>query len=191
MTRAWSAKSIVKPAAEPAAKHTAAKPKRLAGDAMPKDMTVVVRTGIRTKHAGKFIKIYQMDFAEKIKEIRAGVPAQRVGDLAAMMGMSKEALMESLALSRATVNRKVQAAQTLSPEETERVMGVQALIGQVEAMIDEDAPAQFNAAKWLADWLATPLPALGGATPASFLDTVEGQKYVGKLLDMIQSGAYA
>jgi uncharacterized protein (DUF2384 family) len=99
--------------------------------------------------------------------------------------------MDSLGLSRATVNRKVLRDQALSPEESERVMGMQALIGQVEAMIDTDSAPEFDAAKWLANWLAAPLPALGGATPASFMDTVEGQKYIGNLLEMAQSGAYA
>jgi hypothetical protein len=39
--------------------------------------------------------------------------------------------------------------------------------------------------------LAAPLAALGGETPGSFMDTMEGQKYVGNLLEMAQSGAYA
>lgn len=52
-------------------------------------------------------------------------------------------------------------------------------------------PSSFDAAQWLADWLARPLPALGGATPASYMDTFEGQKLVAGLLSMSQSGAYA
>jgi len=51
--------------------------------------------------------------------------------------------------------------------------------------------AGFDAARWLAQWLAHPLPALGGDTPASYLDTVEGQKLVSRLLAMAESGAYA
>jgi len=140
---------------------------------------------------GRFIAWYKMDFAARIHVIRAGVPAQCVGELSLAMNMPKESLMDSLGLSRATVNRKVLRDQALSPEESERVMGMQALIGQVEAMVDTDSAPEFDAAKWLANWLAAPLPALGGATPASFMDTVEGQKYIGNLLEMAQSGAYA
>lgn len=145
----------------------------------------------RNAKTGQFIAWYKMDFAEKIHVIRSGVPAQRVGELSSVMDMPKEALMDSLGLSRATVNRKVQREQALSPGESERVMGIQALIGQVQAMIDTESAPDFDAAKWLANWLAAPLPALGGATPASFMDTVEGQKYVGNLLEMAQSGSYA
>ena len=117
--------------------------------------------------------------------------AGRVGELSSAMDMPKEALMDSLGLSRATINRKVQREQALSPEESERVMGMQALIGQVQTMIEAERAPEFDATKWLANWLAAPLPALGGQSPGSFMDTVEGQKYVGNLLEMAQSGAYA
>lgn len=127
----------------------------------------------------------------KTATIGAGVPAQRVEELSSIMGIPKEALMDVLGLSHSTINRKVQREQVLSPEESERLMGMEALIRQVEAMIDTKSAPEFNAAKWLAKWLAAPSPALGGAAPGSFMDTVEGQKYVGNLLEMAQSGAYA
>ena len=184
------------PGAKPAAKRmtdsTAAKP------AAPSTAKAKVDTAVR--HAGKlslhfpsdeFLGWHTMDFATRIHVIRSGVPAQRVGELSSVMGMPKEALMDSLGLSRATIHRKVQRAQALSPEESERLMGVQALIGQVQAMIHPALAADFDAAKWLARWLAEPLPALGGETPGSYMDTVEGQKYIGNLLAMAQSGAYA
>lgn len=185
-TRPQTAKPTAKHPAPPAAAKPAATPeaKKTAGKIS------VVRLTRNTK-TGQFIAWYKMDFAEKIHVIRSGVPAQRVGELSSVMGMPKEALMDSLGLSRATINRKVQREQALSPEESERVMGMQALIGQVQAMIDAVSAPEFDAAKWLATWLAAPLPALGGATPASFMDTVEGQKYVSNLLEMAQSGAYA
>lgn len=151
---------------------------------------VILFSPKQSAKSGQYIAWYKMDFADKIRVIRSGVPAQHVGELSSIMDMPKEKLMESLGLSRATINRKVQREQVLSPEESERVMGMQALIGQVQAMVDTEHVPDFDAAKWLANWLAAPLPALGGATPASFMDTVEGQKYVGNLLEMAQSGAY-
>ena len=78
-----------------------------------------------------------------------------------------------------------------SLEESERVIGMQALSGQVQAMIDTQSVPEFDAAKWLANWLSAPLPALGGQSPGSFMDTVDGQQYVGNLLEMAQIGAYA
>lgn len=178
-----------KPSAKRAAPPAAAKP--AAVSAAKKSPRVVTVLSPRHGKTGQFIFWYKMDFAEKIDVIRSGVPAQCVRELSSVMDISKEALMDSLGLSRATINRKVLREQALSPEESERVMGVQALIGQVQAMIDAESAPEFNAAKWLANWLSSPLPALGGATPGSFMDTVEGQKYVGNLLEMTQSGAYA
>ena len=108
------------------------------------------------------------------------------------MGMSKESLLSSLGLSRATISRKEKDATVLSRDESERVLGVEALVGLVQTMVEESGdPAGFDAAHWLARWLGTPLPALGGETPASYLDTFEGQKLVADLLSMSQSGAYA
>ena len=77
-------------------------------------------------------------------------------------------------------------------DESHRLPGVETLIGMVQSMVEQSGdPVRFDAALWLADWLATPLPALAGATPASYMDTVEGQKLVAGLLSMSQSGAYA
>lgn len=59
-------------------------------------------------------------------------------------------------------------------------------------MVRESGNAdQFDAAKWVSNWLTAPLPALGGQTPASYMDTFEGQKLVSNLLAQAQSGAYA
>ena len=181
-TRSQPAKSGAKRLApQPAPKPA---PQRTSGKSMVLGLKQAAKTG-------QFISWYTMDFADRIHLIRSGLPAHRVGELSSIMNMPKEALMDALGLSRATINRKVQREQTLSPQESERVMGMQALIGQVQAMITTENSADFDAAKWLAAWLAAPLPALGGATPASFMDTVEGQKYVSNLLEMTQGGAYA
>ena len=59
-------------------------------------------------------------------------------------------------------------------------------------MVEESGdPKGFDAARWVSEWLTSPLPALAGATPASYMDTFEGQKLVAELLAMSQSGAYA
>ncbi|MDB5962891.1 MAG: hypothetical protein JWP59_4185 [Massilia sp.] len=140
---------------------------------------------------------YGADPTTRIALIREGIPAAAVGTLAARMGMSKELMLASLGLSRATISRKEREAARLSSDETERVLGFDTLIGQVETMVAQSGDAQlaaaagFDAAHWLAGWLSTPLPALGGLAPASYMDTFEGQKLVGDTLAMAQSGAYA
>ncbi|MES2297285.1 MAG: antitoxin Xre-like helix-turn-helix domain-containing protein [Pseudomonadota bacterium] len=129
---------------------------------------------------------------QRIAIARHGIPASSVGQLATRMGMSKEYLINSLRLSRATINRKEREGTLLAPDESERVLGIASLIDTVYAMVAQSGnPAGFDAPRWVCAWLAQPLPALGGASPASYMDTFEGQKLVGELLSMSQSGAYA
>jgi uncharacterized protein (DUF2384 family) len=136
--------------------------------------------------------IYRVDPQVRIGVIRRGIPASSVSSLSSRMGMSKESLLASLGLSRATISRKEKDATVLSRDESERVLGVETLIGMVQTMVEQSGdPAGFDAARWVADWLSKPLPALAGATPASYMDTFEGQKLVAELLSFSQSGAYA
>lgn len=137
-------------------------------------------------------QIYRFDPQARIAVIRQGIPASMISSLSSRMGMSKENLLSSLGLSRATISRKEKDASVLSKDESERVLGVETLIGMVQTMVEQSGdPAGFDAARWVSDWLIKPLPALAGATPASYLDTFEGQKLVAELLAMSQSGAYA
>lgn len=137
-------------------------------------------------------QIVHLDPQCRINIIRSGIQAASVGRLAARQGLSIQLLIESLRLSRTNVGRDELDDARLSSDESERVLGVETLIRNVRLMIEESGdPDGFDAALWLGTWLSEPLPALAGATPASYLDTLEGQKLLGELLAMSQSGAYA
>jgi putative toxin-antitoxin system antitoxin component (TIGR02293 family) len=136
--------------------------------------------------------VYCVDPHMRIAQIRQGIPASTINNLSARMGMTKETLLTSLGLPRATISRKEREGAMLSKDESERVLGVESLIGIVQTMVEQSGdPAGFDAARWLSAWLTSPVPALGAPPPASYLDTFEGQKMVGELLAMSQSGAYA
>ncbi len=138
-----------------------------------------------------FDNIYMFDPQQRIELIKRGVAARHIATLSMKMDVSKDHLMSVLGLSRATVNRKVRENKPLNQDESERVLGVESLIGQVDLMVRESGnPEGFDAAKWVSTWLNLPLPALDGATPASYMDTVEGQKLVSNLLAAAQGGAY-
>lgn len=139
-----------------------------------------------------FLQWYQLAPAEKIAAIRKGIPARSLSELAKAMDIPQDDLIHCLGLSRATVNRLAQRHQPLSPGDTERVAGIHALIGQLQAMSEPNyaIPAR-EAAKLTARWIRIPMPALGGRTAASYLDTVEGQKLISDILAMTESGAYA
>jgi putative toxin-antitoxin system antitoxin component (TIGR02293 family) len=136
--------------------------------------------------------VYRASKLDRIGIIRRGVPAVAVEKIVREMDISKERLYAVLHFPRATVDRKIREKATLSPEQSERILGLKYLVGQVEAMVQESGnPEGFNADHWLAGWLEEPLPALGGARPSEFMDTVEGQALVSQLLAQSQSGAYA
>jgi putative toxin-antitoxin system antitoxin component (TIGR02293 family) len=139
-----------------------------------------------------YVRVFQAPPHERIRAIREGIPATAVAELSAAMGRTQEEIMTTIGLSRTTVHRKAQKAEVLSPNESERVLGLQALIGQVCQMVPAQALHDgFDPARWLGSWLARPQPALGAEKPAAYMDTVEGQKLVSNLLMMAQSGAFA
>ena len=124
--------------------------------------------------------------------VKRGAPSHMVGVISREMDISKERFVRIVGLPRATVTRKIASKTDLSADESERLVGLAKLIGQVESMVKESgAPAGFKPAKWFGEWIALPVPALGGRKPEEFLDTSDGREAIGKLLAQMQSGAYA
>ena len=124
--------------------------------------------------------------------IRTRLPAAVVPGLVRQMDISKERLYTVLRFPRATVDRKIRVKGALSTDQSERLLGLARLIGQVEEMVAQSGTAEgFDASRWVGEWLERPLPALGGAKPAEYMDTMEGQELISRLLAQAQSGAYA
>ncbi len=148
------------------------------------------------------IAVYRATPLERIDMIRRGVLASDAKRMLAELAMGQGAVFKALNLPTATVNRKAKDGETLSPEESERIVGFARLVGQLEAMIQDSGhqdlgcqdpghPARFDARAWMARWLTEPLPAFGGTRPADLMDTMEGQGLVSAALARIESGAYA
>lgn len=141
---------------------------------------------------GRYLAYFNAEPMERVDLVRGGAPAILVEELAQSMAITKERLVNTLALSRATVDRKVRENKRLSPDETARLLGMARLLGQVESMVAESGdPAGFDAAQWVARWLDRPLPALGNRRPGDLMDTTDGQAIVSNLLARAQSGAFA
>ena len=139
-----------------------------------------------------FIHIYQVAPIDRIKLIRDGVPARYINVVSDSMGITKDALFKFLNLPKSTVDKKSVSNQMLPIEQGERLIGMAKLVGQVESIVAESGSLDgFNAAKWVAQWLEKPSPALGGEKPSAYLDTVSGQEMISDLLAKIQTGAYA
>ena len=136
--------------------------------------------------------IYRASDMERVVMIRNGLPAVFLEEMGRTMAISNELLWTTLALPRSTVVRKIQKQEPLSAEQSERVIGLERLVGQVEEMVTQSGDATgFDAGRWLGEWLQRPLPALAGKKPAEFMDTMAGQNLLSKLLAQSQSGAYA
>ncbi|WP_258187772.1 type II RES/Xre toxin-antitoxin system antitoxin [Trinickia symbiotica] len=136
--------------------------------------------------------VYAIEPQTRIHIIKKGVSPKIFLILAKSMAYTKEELAETLGLSTTTIDRKAKSGESLSPDQSERIVAMAKLIGQVQAIVEQSGDAtDFDAAKWVARWLEEPLPALGGQRPAELMDTAEGREVVSNLLAMTQSGAYA
>jgi putative toxin-antitoxin system antitoxin component (TIGR02293 family) len=136
--------------------------------------------------------LYQASSAEYVGVIRGKVPAIYVDQIADVTSVPKERLVRILDLRRATIARKIREGEMLSTDQSERVLGLERLIGQVAVMVGDSGDSTgFDAARWVGDWLEQPIPALGGAKPADYMDTIEGQERVSRLLVQTQAGVFA
>lgn len=139
-----------------------------------------------------FLAVFEATPMERIAIVKLGMKARDAKDILAQLAMPQGRTFEALNVSQATVNKKAAHDQLLSPNESERLLGVAKLVGQVQSMVSESGqPEGFSAAAWLSNWLLEPLPALGGQRPVDMMDTMEGQSLVANLLAQMQSGAYA
>lgn len=142
--------------------------------------------------AGRFMKMFLATPSERHTIIQKGLPAHDIVDVATKMDIPRERLYSMLHFPASTVKRKIAQKAVLSPQESARLLGVEKLIGQVEVMIQQSGEmAGFDAAKWVAQWIESPLPALGGDKPGNYLDNEEGLAVVANLLARMQSGGYA
>ena len=104
--------------------------------------------------------------------------------LAWALGMHEATLAADLGIRYGSSERIPQAS-------SERVIGLMSLIGRVEEITIRNGATGFDPAKWLGTWLNTPLPALGGARPGTYLDTMAGQDLLSSMIAIAESGAYA
>jgi putative toxin-antitoxin system antitoxin component (TIGR02293 family) len=138
-----------------------------------------------------YIHLFRAAPLDRITLVKAGLPASQAKTIMSDLDIPAGAASRALNVPVSTLNRKTKMREALTQDESERVLGLARLIGQVQAMVDESGdPTGFDARKWTARWLGEPLAALGGARPLDLMDTMEGQGLVSDTLARIQSGAY-
>ena len=131
------------------------------------------------------------DPIERVKLIRSGLTAVSAKQFFGLFELPLQHLARALNISLATLNRKASQEARLSSAETEKILGLGALLNQVSELVESSGQAEhFEPTAWLSNWLLASVPALDGRRPIDLLDTIEGQSLVSDTLARMQSGAY-
>lgn len=139
-----------------------------------------------------FVTLYKAAVLTQIEWVKSGVGARDAKVILGQLRVPQGEALVALQIPVATVNRKAKTNAPLSAAESERVLGVGRLLGQLQTMVRESGnPEDFDASAWLSAWMSAPVPALGGARPLDLMDTMTGQALVSQVLAQMQSGAYA
>lgn len=163
------------------------------GRRMSSDLRINDRSPRHVVYSGpKYFDLYDMRPVDRVSLVKSGVPSRIVGSISSDMGVPKDRFVKIIGLSKATINRKIANETALSADESEKLVGLARLIGQVESIVKDSGSSDgFKAAKWFGDWIVQPAPALGGRKPDELLDTADGREAISRLLAQMQSGAYA
>lgn len=149
---------------------------------------------VRSKGIDDFVNdICSADPIRLIETERKGVAGVFVKDLAMRMEIPAQRMFAILGVPKATAEKKVAAGELLTGSGARAALGIARLLGMARDIVaNSTAPEaeDFDAAKWLGQWLETPQPALGGRKPAQLIDTPTGLEVVARLLGAIESGAY-
>lgn len=142
--------------------------------------------------SGELRMLSQLGPMQQVSVAQAGVSSGIPQLVAQEMGIPKTRLYRTIGLAPATVSRNKRQEKALNQDDSERVLGILSLIGQVERIVKESGePEGFDAGKWVAAWLERPQPALDGRRPAELMDSATGRQIVTDLVARIQSGAYS
>lgn len=124
---------------------------------------------------------------------RTGVDGSFLKDLSKRMDLPASRIFGMLGVPRATGEGKAAKGELLTGSGGQAAVGVIKLLGIAQEIVRNstaDGAKDFDAARWLGQWIERPQPALGGRKPADLIDTRTGVEVVARLLGSIESGAY-
>jgi putative toxin-antitoxin system antitoxin component (TIGR02293 family) len=130
------------------------------------------------------LALYKANPLERIEMVSAGFPVSFLSKTAKILRITPDQLCRVLCISKTSITRKKQAGKSLSLVQSERVLGILMLVGQVEAIMENsgDDSVEFDVGAWTSSWINEPLPALNHLTPQQLMDTGEGQRLVRRIL---------
>lgn len=131
--------------------------------------------------SGDYAPDSKTDF-EMIELVRKGLDRGTIYRLIDLLGITLEQMCDLIHISSRTLQRKAES-ESLGSLVSERALDLSRVLVQgVEALGSIQA---------FQSWLQSPRPALGGATPLSYLDTHLGCELVINILGRIEHGVFS
>lgn len=124
---------------------------------------------------------------------RTGVSGVFIKDLSSRMNIPFSRIFSILGIPKATAEKKAASGEMLAGRGGCAVIGMIKLLGIAQEIVSNSTAEEakdFDAAKWLGQWIERQQPSLGGRKPADLLDTPTGVEVVSRLLGSIESGSY-
>jgi len=129
---------------------------------------------------------------DRIRAVEAGVPSEFLTALATEMDVPQNTLYGWVGIAPVIVKRKLNSRKPLNLNDGERALGIARLVGQVETLIRASGDKnEFDAKRWIAQWLGQPNPALGGQPPGRYMNTAAGCSMVSDLISLAAGGGFA
>ena len=124
---------------------------------------------------------------------RTGVHGAFIKALSRRMEIPSSRIFRILGVPKATAEAKASAGKMVAGHGGQAAIGMVKLLGIAQQLVTGSTAREakdFDAARWLGQWIERPQPSLGGRKPADLLDTPTGVEVVARLLGSIESGAY-
>lgn len=115
--------------------------------------------------------------------IRTGLSYRSLERLVDYLGIRFELVLSSLAINERTMHRRRTSSARLTSLESEKVFRLARLTALAEEVFEDRQQAQI--------WMTHEIPALGGVTPLSLLDTEEGARWAESELVRLAWGVYS
>jgi putative toxin-antitoxin system antitoxin component (TIGR02293 family) len=122
-----------------------------------------------------------MPALKQVETIRKGIPAAVFEQVAAALGLGKEALALKLNINAQTLRKR--KSRVLSPDEAEKSLRATRVFVAASEILGSQEEAR--------QWMGEPVMALGGKRPVDLLDTDVGSQEVANILNCIKWGVYA
>lgn len=138
-------------------------------------------------------RVYRASPLDLVEIERCGVAGEFVTDLSRRMEVPSARVFSMLRIPKATATRKLSEGGVLDGRAGQAVLGMVKLLGIAQEIVRDskaEAAVNFDAVRWLGQWIEHPQAALDGRKPADLLDTPTGVAIVARLLGAMRSGAY-